>query len=314
MENTSVHFHLPDFTHNFHLNLLLFKLMETYPEAFYEGIDIGSVYGEFPPSVWNGGRCIGGIFPEHEMRYVVDELNKRGISLRYTFTNPLIGKAHLKDGHCNRCLQVADRADGMNGVILVSQPLEEYIRREYPNYRIISSTCKQITDFDAICEELEQDYALVVLDYNLNNNWEFLERLPHKEKVEILVNAVCEPACPRRRDHYQYLGRMQIGFCEHLRKNGTQAPYQNPEEFSCPHMGKMLYDTTGYSTHVSPQDIYEKYVPMGFRNFKIEGRAAYQLNVMETYMYYMVKPEHRDRIRLLYLLSLQHNKILSYND
>ena len=309
----AIHFHLPDFTRNFHLNLLLANLMEEFPEAFYEGVDIGSVYGEFPSSLWNGGRVLGGVFPAGEMRYVAEQLNNKGISLRYTFTNPLINQSHLDDLHCNRCLAVTERNDYMNGVIVVSPVLEKYIRQKYPHYKIISSTCKQITDFDAVCEELER-YDYVVLDYNFNNNWEVLEKLPHKEKIEILVNAVCPPGCPRRKAHYQYLARTQMAYCDHLKKKGPGVPWKNSESFQCEHIGNVIYDTQKFSSHVSPELIYGRYAEMGFENFKIEGRSSSLLNNMETYMYYMVKPEHRDRIRLIYLLSLQKSEIITVND
>ena len=42
--------------------------------------------------------------------------------------------------------------------------LEEFIRKMYPNYSIISSTTKCLNNFDAIKQELEKDYSLVVLD------------------------------------------------------------------------------------------------------------------------------------------------------
>ena len=38
-----IRFHLPDFTRNFYLNLMLAKLMEECPDAFYEGVEIGSI-------------------------------------------------------------------------------------------------------------------------------------------------------------------------------------------------------------------------------------------------------------------------------
>lgn len=308
----SVKFHLPDFTRHFYLNLLLKKLMEQNPDAFYPDVTIGSMYGEFPSSLWNGGRTFGGQYREQDMRFIISELGKNGISLRYTFTNPLLTEAHLHDAHCNRCLSLAERTDRTNGVILTSPLLEAYIREQYPYYRIISSTCKQITDFDALCEELEK-YDWVVLDYNLNNNWELLSRLPHKEKCELLVNAVCPPDCKRRTAHYEYLARTQIAYTEHLKKYGPGVPFKKTESFSCPHQGAMIYQTTEYTSHIKPQDIYEKYVPMGFENFKIEGRSGNLLNVMETYLYYMVRPEYRDSIRMTYLLSLQQNEIITVN-
>lgn len=308
-----IRFHLPDFTHNLNLNLLLYELMREFPEAFYEGVEIGSFYGEFPTSLWNGGRTLGTIFPEKEMRYCIDEMNRRGISLRYTFTNPLINKSHLDDAHCNRCLRIAQREDKLNGVIVVSEDLEHYVRKNYPGFQIISSTCKQIRDVDALCEELER-FDVVVLDYNFNNQWEILEKLPHKERVELLCNAVCVPDCPRRRAHYQYLGRTQMAYFEHLKKNGPRVPFHNPESFECPYPGKLIYEIQDHSTFISPEDILEKYAPMGFENFKLEGRSSTLFNNMETYLYYMVKPEYRDKLRLIYLLSLQKSEIISVND
>ena len=310
-----VHFHIPGIVQTYHLNQLLLMLMAQYPDAFRPDTDIASIYGEFPSSQWNGGRVAGGRLSEEDMKYIIEGINSRGVSLRYTFTNPLIGKQHLDDAHCNRCLKLADRPDRLNAVIVVSPELEKYIRKKYPNYRIVSSTCKQISDFDLLCEELEKDYACVVLDYNLNNNFELLEKLPHKEKVEILVNALCPPGCKRRTEHYRYLGRTQLNFSEYLRKNnGSPRGFQQAESFDCPHTQKLLYDITGYSSHVTPDDIYDKYVPMGFQNFKIEGRSNLMLNVLETYIYYLVKPEHRDKMRLLFLLSMQKNGMIRVED
>ena len=309
----AIKFHLPDFNINFNLNLLLYKLMQEYPEAFYDDVRIGSIYGEFPSSLWNGGRVLGGIFPEDQIRFVAEQFNSVGIALRFTSTNPLINQSHLDDEHCNRCLALTERNDNLNGVIVVSPILEKYIRKKYPHFQIISSTCKQIRDFDALCEEIEK-YDTVVLDYNFNNNWEVLEKLPHKEKIEILVNAVCVPNCPRRKAHYQYLARTQMAYCEHLKKHGPSVPFKNPEQFNCEHISNLIYDAQRFPTHVSPELIYGRYAEMGFENFKIEGRSSTMLNNVETYMYYMVKPEHRDRLRLIYLLSMQRSGIITVND
>ena len=56
-------FHLPDFSGNFKLNLLLIELLKQHPEYFREGVEIASVYGVFPPCLWNGGRshCANGL-------------------------------------------------------------------------------------------------------------------------------------------------------------------------------------------------------------------------------------------------------------
>ena len=90
-------------------------------------------------------------------------------------------------------------------------------------------------------------------------------------------------------------------------KKRTGTPY-DPEPFECRCMQKNLYQTIDSPLHISPDAIYGKYAPMGFENFKIEGRSVPDVNVLENYIYYMVKPEFKDEVRLELLLSLT-NKI-----
>lgn len=43
---------------------------------------------------------------------------------------------------------------------------------------------------------------------------------------------------------------------------------------------------------ISIGDIENKYVPMGFSNFKIEGRSLGSALILEFLLYYMTKPEY----------------------
>lgn len=36
---------------------------------------------------------------------------------------------------------------------------------------------------------------------------------------------------------------------------------------------------------------------MGFSNFKIEGRNTHDFNTIESYIYYLIKPEYKDIVR-----------------
>ena len=292
-------FHLPDFVRHFKLNMILLEMLNRQPEIFYDGVEIASVYGTFPGSVWNGGRSFSGKIDAKSVQGILEKFNSRNIPLRFTFTNPHVGPEHLRDPFCNTCMKMAD--NGMNEVIVVSSLLEDYIRNRYPNFKITSSTCKQIEDMDKLCEELEKDYNLVVLDYNWNNKFEILEKIPHKEKCELLVNACCTPNCKRRKEHYDFVGEYQIKITEHMKH--PDEPF-NFRDFECPQMGMALYQTIDYPTHISPKDIYNRYVPMGYENFKIEGRSVPDINILEAYVYYMIKPEYRDEARLFMLLAL----------
>ena len=306
---------------HFKFNLIFAELLKKHPELFREGVEIASVYGTFPPSIWNGGRTQGGVCSKSYIKGVIQAFNERGIPLRFTFTNPLIEKKHLSDDFCNTVMHLAD--NGMNEVIVFSPLLEEYIRKNYPNYKITSSTCKRITDGDQLLGELEKDYHIVVIDYDLNHDLETLSRIPDKKKCELLVNASCNPACPVRSEHYRALGLQQIAYAEHIRKN-KNAPYdaeelvkEHPEllKFAeCPSAKRTLFEIIGLKNTITPDEIWNTYIPMGFEQFKLEGRTAEAFNLMEHYMYFMAKPECKDQARFLFLNWLKANGVIQVNE
>lgn len=288
-------YHIPDILKHHRLNIILYETIKKNPEYFREGTKIASVYGVFPAAMWNGGRLMtGNMADDQTMKFCIEDYNNRGIPVRFTFTNPRITKEHLGNPYCNKMLRIAN--NGMNEVIVNSDVLEDYIRTNYPNFKVTSSTCKGIRDAEGVNAELAKDYNLVVLDYNWNNNFEFLEGIKEKERCEILVNACCIPNCQRRKDHYDYIGKYQIMYAELLANPIMRS--REIENFTCEFACQNLYNTTGYSTHISPEAIYEKYLPMGYNQFKIEGRTNSDMSVLENYIYYMVKPEYKDKARL----------------
>ena len=299
-------FHIPDFWTHGDMNLYLIDLIKQHPEYFYDGIEIASCYGCFPPALWNGGRTIGGSANREQINATINEYNKRGVPIRYTFTNPTLTEADLRNTFCNRLCRLAN--NGFNEIIVKAPFLEEYIRDKYPEYPLVSSTVKQIEDFDELMEEFKKDYKLVVLDYNWNNDFEKLEKIPQelRSRCEILINPYCTPHCKRRKEHYEVLGRCQRKCSEEAinslnsitRKKSVENPFEEGQNFNCPNTNYNFYQITNYCTFVPRENIYGKYLEMGFNNFKIEGRVLSAPNVVESYVYYMVKPEFRDKVRL----------------
>lgn len=310
----SIKFHLPDFAAHYKFNRVFLAMMQHRPEYFYEDLEIASIYGTFPQSLWNGGRFVPGYCDKSYIKQVVSEFDKLQIPLRFTFTNPTITEADLKDEFCNFVLKTAD--NGINGVIVFSPLLEEYIRDKFPRYKITSSTCKRITDLEKLNNETAKQYDIVVLDYDFNNKFDLLEKVQNKEKCEILVNACCQPNCPNRVQHYHDIGNVQKALCKHIKtaKNTPfdQKKYNVSDEHSqkCPYMYYDAADVRQHSTYVSPEDIFQKYVPMGFNQFKIEGRTLSIVNLIEHYLHYMVKPEFRDKARLTFYSQLENKKII----
>lgn len=306
-----VRFHLPGLRYNYPLNMFWVSMLEKYPEYFREGVEIGSFFGCFPLSLWNGGRLISHDQCDSQfVEMVVKNVNAKGIPVRYTFNNTLISKDELDDPFCNYCMDVAN--NGMNEVMIFSPILEEYLREKYPNFKYNSSTCKEIKDIDTLNKEIDKDYQYVVLDYNLNNRWDLLEDVEHKEKLEVLVNTLCTPNCKRRGDHYKNIARNQRII---MKNRKMPADKQIPiEPWYCEYGDhNCIHTIQDYPTFISVEQIYEEYLPRGINNFKIEGRTAYLFSLIDTYCYYMIKPEYVGQARLLILKNLENMKVISVN-
>lgn len=278
-----IYWHLPGFSVFRDLNATIIDLMKEYPNSFNENYRVGSVYGTFPGAIWNGGRTVLGFCPENEVERTLKLFNSKHVPVRFTWTNPLIEEKHLNDTYCNLVMRLAD--NGENQVLVNTQVLEDYLRQEYPNFKFISSTTKRIKDPEMLHKELEKDYFMVVLDYDMNHNQEVLESLrPVADRVEILVDEICFPDCPKRLEHYRDEARKQLEF-------------EVAKPFNCPNRQekKSFSDCKNKPAFISKEQMKD-YIDMGFRNFKLVGRGLPQSLVLDSYMYYLVKDSDEDFI------------------
>lgn len=278
-----VYWHLPGLCSFRYLNQILLNLMEKYPEKFKDGYRIGSVYGTLPGAIWNGGRASFGMSNKGDIEKLIRAYNSKGVPARFTWTNSLLEEKHVWDTYCNLIMKLA--AKGKNQVLVNNKILEEYIRKEYPMYQIISSTTKRILNKDTLLEEVSKDYYLVVLDYDLNHNEKVLAMLePHASKIEILVNEICVPGCKKRQEHY-------------LNQSQAQLEFDAALPFRCPHdtKNRNFSECKKRPAFLSNEEI-ENYIKRGFVNFKIVGRGLTQEFVKDSYMYFLVNEQDREFI------------------
>lgn len=284
MEDT-IYFYLPGIVENFEQTILLVQRIQDYPDHFYDNVKIGAVFGCPPGAKWNGGRHSLGTIDDDKVEYFVEMYNSFGVPIRYTWTNPVLTEEDLQDEYCNWVTKVSE--NGLNEILVNNDQMENYIRENYPKYPIISSTTKRITDIDGLNEELGKDYKLVVVDYDFNNDWENLDKIIHPEKCELLINPVCNPHCPFRKKHYELIGGRQRG----------EKVEHNEAIDGCPAQMRLFNEIKALPTFISKEDIWNKYIPRGFRHFKIEGRCVSPLKSLEWCLYYLVKPEYMDEER-----------------
>ncbi len=284
MKNKEVFWHMPGFCINFYLYQVLLHLMNKYPDAFVEGYRIGTVYGTFPGAIWNGGRAVFGTLSQKEMGAIIETYNRLGIPVKFTWTNSALTKEHVHDTYCNLIMKLAD--NGQNHVLVNTKVLEDYLRETYPNFKYISSTTKRIVNAEQLQAELERDYELVVLDYDLNHDEAVLKSLePQADRVEILVDEICYPNCPKRKDHYLQESKAQLEFD----KGST---YPCPNRTTKPSFAEIMKRPAFISREELPA-----YIERGFVNFKLVGRGLPQELLVDSILYYLVKPEREAQIR-----------------
>ena len=292
------HYHLPGLFEFYELYKVFLPLWKNHRDWFYPWCDIGSIYGSPAQCLWGGGRVGFGEAAPHD---VVSLIKEYGISARLTFSNSLLKEEHLTDKKCNELCKMFtgnNFAPKFNGVIVYSNLLIDYLQRNYPGFYLVSSTTKVLTDFKDFEVELNRpEFAFVVPDFRLNKSFEKLSKLSQaqKEKVEFLCNECCDFGCTARKVCYENVSRMNLG--ENVIEHKCKAPGgEGGYRFS------FAMKNPGF---IGTQDILTTYLPMGFSNFKIEGRGLGSAVVLEFLLYYMTKPEHQLEVReAVYLDSM----------
>ena len=282
------YFHLPGLFEFYDLYSVFLPLFREHGEYFFDWCDIGSIYGAPADCLWGGGR-VG--FGDADPEKVYDLMNEYGISARLTFSNSLLEEKHLSDRKCNMLCSLFEKGSSRrNGVIICSDLLMSYIGNNYPELYFVSSTTKVLREFNQFKDELNrEEFEYVVPDFRLNREFNKLNRLSavQKDKVEFLCNECCDFNCHDRKNCYENVSRKALGEeCEDHRCVSPNAS-----------RGYRFSDAMENPGYIGPSEIRNVYMPMGFSNFKIEGRSLGSAVVFEFLLYYMTRPEHRLKVR-----------------
>ena len=294
-------YHLPGLFEFYELYRLFLPLFYEHREYFYDWCEIGSIYGAPSDCIWGGGRTSFGYSDPEE---VLDLMREYSISARLTFSNSLLREEHLADKKCNdlckmfECSQIAQSVTGKpayvqtfhNGVIVHSDLLLNYLAQNYPDLYLVSSTTKVLTDFqDFLTEVNREEFRYVVPDFRLNKIFDKLNRMSQhqKDKVEFLCNECCWFGCKDRKTCYESVSQKNLG------EPAPEYHCTSPDGGDGYRFSKAM-ESPGF---ISVTDIQNIYMPMGFSNFKIEGRGLGSALILEFLLYYMTKPEYQIHVR-----------------
>lgn len=288
MNRNVAHYHLPGLFEFIELYRVFLPLYREHREYFYDWCDIGSIYGSPADCIWGGGR-VG--FGDNDPQEVLELMREYGISARLTFSNSLLKEEHLKDKRCNAlCTLLAGCGNKKSGVIVHSELLLDYLRKKYQELYFVSSTTKVLTDFKEFLAEVNRDdFSYVVPDFRLNKAFDRLNTLSgeQKDKVEFLCNECCYTGCNDRKACYENVSRKNLG--EKCLEHHCNAPDAK--------VGYLFSRAMKNPSFIGISDIKDIYMPMGFSNFKIEGRGLGSAIILEFLLYYMTKPEYQLQVR-----------------
>ena len=286
--NPTAFYHLPGLFEFYELYRIFLPLFREHREYFYDWCEIGSIYGAPSDCIWGGGRTSFGYSDPED---VLNLMREYGISARLTFSNSLLREEHLADKKCNELCKMFEHSHSpQSGVIVHSDLLLNYLQKNYPDLYLVSSTTKVLTDFqDFLTEVNREEFRYVVPDFRLNKQFEKLDLMSQhqKDKVEFLCNECCWFGCKDRKTCYESVSRKNLG--------------EAVPEFHCtsPDGGdgyrfSKAMENPGF---ISVDDIQNICMPMGFSNFKIEGRGLGSALILEFLLYYMTKPEYQIDVR-----------------
>ena len=133
------------------------------------------------------------------------------------------------------------------------------------------------------------DFRYVVPDFRLNRQFDALSALTQaqKDKVEFLCNECCWFGCTDRKRCYETVSRMNLG--EVCPEHRCAAPDADG--------GYRFSKAMKNPGFIGVRDIEDIYLPMGFSQFKIEGRSLGSALVLEFLLHYMTRPEYQLNVR-----------------
>ena len=105
--------------------------------------------------------------------------------------------------------------------------------------------------------------------------------------MEFLCNECCWTGCRDRKCCYEVVSRQNLG--EDCPDHRCAAPDAA--------QGYRFSKAMRSPAFIGVEEIKETYLPMGFSNFKIEGRGLGSALVLEFLLYYLVKQEHQLEVR-----------------
>ncbi len=252
------------------------------------GAQIYEIYGSFQEGAFNSARPAKYLPAVNRSQFAhhVREARERGIVFNYLFNAP--SYSNLEYTHEGRKgleeLLGFLVESGVASVTVAIPYLVEIISRKFPELEVVTSTIGYVGSLAGIEQYRAAGAKRVVLDMEVNRDFQFLEKACAESQVplEVIVNPVCLSQCHFKFNHNCVAS---MGSQSHLR-GGAGIPY-NQYYLNWCFLQKLQKEGEFLkSPWIRPEDLH-LWEKIGVRYFKIAGRglpAAEILRLCRSYL------------------------------
>ena len=276
-------FTLANFFSGYRINLIFMDLISKHKDCLKFPIHFNQISGSFPFNTWNGdlNSCLDG----NILRY--DEIDKcfnsYNQSIRLNFSNIFLKKEDFFNSYNKVILEKVQ--NGSTAIELSNLQLYYYIKENYPYYNkfILSPNAWEIIDLNP--KEINKimsnsDFQLVSLPFKVANDFNYINQIENKNKIEICVN----PWCP--------------SYCRHYSKCIAEECL-NQYDFSEKSVFADCPKTYVYSNNpqvLSLEDLEKKYIRKGINHFKIASCPNHRIIQYFSFLVkYFIKDEYQNQ-------------------
>ena len=250
------------------------RLSDLSREFANSGGQIAEIYGSFQEGAFNSARpakYLPAVNREQFQRHVA-HARENGITFNYLLNAP--SYSNLEYTHEGRTelaalLKFLVEA-GVTSVTVAIPYLVEIISSTFPQLEVVTSTIGYVGAMAGIRQYQEAGAARVVLDVEVNRDFQFLRKASAESRVplEIIVNPVCISQCHFKYNHYCVASMGSQSFL----RGGAGIPYNQYYLNWCFLQKLQKEEEFIKSPWVRPEDLH-LWEEAGISSFKIAGRG-----------------------------------------
>lgn len=170
-----------------------------------------SLYDCIPNLKWCSGRLVKELKGDFNFD-IIKKFNDNNVGIFPTLTNTVYN--NIDDPLLIKTLDTLNQCN-LNGVILASDVLYNFIKKYYPNLKISHSitSIKAFKNINHEIKNIEKKFDYICVKQNLYLNSDFYNNIT-REKYEILLNNACAWNCPYYKRHYKMVSQYVVDYID----------------------------------------------------------------------------------------------------